>query len=33
VQVFTGKGESICTKGPFLLQVNGGAGVTFADCL
>lgn len=33
VQVFTSKGESICTKGPFLLQVNGGAGVTFADCL
>jgi hypothetical protein len=32
VQVFTHQGDPICTKGPFLLQVNGGQGVTFADC-
>jgi hypothetical protein len=32
VQVFTNQGSPICTKGPFLLQVNGGTGVTFADC-
>ena len=32
VQVFTNRGNSICTKGPFLLPVNGGTGVTFADC-
>jgi hypothetical protein len=32
VQVFTHEGHSICTKGPFLLPVNGATGVTFADC-
>jgi hypothetical protein len=32
VQVFTHEGHPICTKGPFPLQVNGGTGVTFADC-
>jgi hypothetical protein len=32
VQVLTNQGNPICTKGPFLLPVNGGTGVTFADC-
>jgi hypothetical protein len=32
VQVFTHQGNPICTKGPFLLPVNGGTGVTFTDC-
>jgi hypothetical protein len=32
VQVLTHEGSPICTKGPFLLPVNGGTGVTFADC-
>jgi len=31
-QVFTQGGELICAKGPFLLDVNGGRGITFADC-
>jgi hypothetical protein len=31
-QVFTHNGELICAKGPFLLAVNGGRGITFADC-
>ena len=31
-QVFTHDGELICAKGPFLLDVNGGRGITFADC-
>jgi hypothetical protein len=33
VQVFTNRGELICAKGPFLVEVNGGRGVTFSDCL
>jgi hypothetical protein len=32
VQVFTNDGVLICSKGPFLLPVNGGRGITFADC-
>jgi hypothetical protein len=32
VQIFTSDGGLICSKGPFLLAVNGGRGVTFADC-
>ena len=32
VQVLTHEGNPICTKGPFRLPVNGGTGVTFADC-
>ncbi len=33
VQIFTNQGGSaICVKGPFLLAVNGGIGMTFADC-
>ena len=32
VQILTHEGNPICTKGPFLLPVNGGTGVTFADC-
>jgi hypothetical protein len=31
-QVFTHEGGLICSKGPFLVSVNGGRGVTFADC-
>jgi hypothetical protein len=31
-QVFTHVGELICSKGPFLMPVNGGTGMTFADC-
>lgn len=31
-QVFNHKGKLICSKGPFLLSVNGGTGMTFADC-
>jgi hypothetical protein len=30
--VFSNEGQSICTKQPFSLPVNGGRGVTFADC-
>jgi hypothetical protein len=32
VQVLTNNGESICSKGPFLLAVNGGRGFSFYDC-
>jgi hypothetical protein len=32
VQVLTHQGNPICTKGPYLLPVNGGTGVTLADC-
>ena len=32
VELFTHDGELFCSKGGFGLQVNGGAGVTFADC-
>jgi hypothetical protein len=31
-QVFTHNGGLICSKGPFLIPVNGGTGITFADC-
>ena len=31
-QVFTNHGVSICVKGDFEVPVNGGRGVTFADC-
>jgi hypothetical protein len=31
--VYTNKGDLKCTKGPFNLQVNGGRGVSFEDCL
>jgi hypothetical protein len=31
-QVFTHDGGLICSKGPYLVSVNGGRGVTFADC-
>jgi hypothetical protein len=31
-QVFTNDGVLICSKGPYLLSVNGGRGITFADC-
>ena len=32
VQAFTNDGVLICAKGPFLLPVNGGRGITFTDC-
>jgi hypothetical protein len=32
MQLFTHEGTLICAKGPYLLAVNGGRGVTFADC-
>jgi|SRR5215813_6773414 len=32
VEVLTNNGEMICSKGPFLLAVNGGRGFTFSDC-
>ena len=32
VQVLTNQGALICSKGPFLLAVNGGRGVVFSDC-
>lgn len=32
VELFTHEGESFCFKNGFGLQVNGGTGVTFADC-
>jgi hypothetical protein len=32
VELFTHEGESFCSKGSFRLRVNGGTGVTFADC-
>jgi hypothetical protein len=32
VELFTHNGESFCFKDGFELQVNGGAGLTFADC-
>jgi hypothetical protein len=32
VQVFTNDGVLICSKGPYLLSVNGARGITFADC-
>jgi hypothetical protein len=32
VKVLTNQGASICSKGPFLLPVNGGRGVSFSDC-
>jgi hypothetical protein len=32
VQALTHQGVSICSKGPFLLPVNGGRGVSFSDC-
>jgi hypothetical protein len=33
VQIFTHQGgTAICSKGPVLLAVNGGTGMTFADC-
>jgi hypothetical protein len=32
VELFTHEGESFCFKDGFGLQVNGGTGVTFADC-
>jgi hypothetical protein len=32
VELFTHDGESFCFKDGFGLQVNGGTGVTFADC-
>ncbi len=31
--VYTNKGDLKCTKGPFNLEVNGGRGVSFQDCL
>jgi hypothetical protein len=31
-QVFTHNGVLICSKGPILVPVNGGTGMTFADC-
>jgi hypothetical protein len=31
-QVFSHDGILICSKGPVLLAVNGGTGMTFADC-
>jgi hypothetical protein len=31
-QVFTSDGGLICSKGPVLLPINGGTGMTFADC-
>jgi hypothetical protein len=31
-QVFTHDGTVICSKGPVLVAVNGGTGMTFADC-
>ena len=31
--VYTNKGELKCTKGPFNLEVNGGRGVSFKECL
>jgi hypothetical protein len=33
VRVFTNKGELLCTRGPFTLNVNGGRGVAFDNCL
>ena len=32
VQIFSHDGTSICSKGPFVVVVNGGRGFTFADC-
>jgi hypothetical protein len=32
VELFTHEGESFCFKDGFRLQVNGGTGLTFADC-
>ena len=31
--VYTNIGELKCTKGPFRIDVNGGQGVTFKDCV
>jgi hypothetical protein len=31
--VYTNKGVQKCTKGPFHVEVNGGQGVTFTNCL
>jgi hypothetical protein len=31
--IYTNKGVLTCAKGPFNLQVNGGRGVNFQDCL
>jgi hypothetical protein len=33
VRVYTNKGVLICTRGPFTLDVNGGRGVAFDNCL
>ena len=32
LEIFSNEGQSICTKQSFSLPVNGGRGVTFADC-
>ena len=32
-QVYTTEGGLLCSKGPFLVPVNGATGLTFADCL
>ncbi len=32
VELFTHEGQSFCFKDGFGVQVNGGTGVTFADC-
>jgi len=31
--LYSNKGDPICTKGPFNLEVNGGRGVSFGECL
>jgi len=33
VKVYTNKGVPICSRGPFTLDVNGGRGVAFDNCL
>jgi hypothetical protein len=32
MQIFNHDGTSICSKGPFVVVVNGGRGFTFTDC-
>jgi hypothetical protein len=32
VQIFSHDGTSLCSKGPFVVVVNGGRGFTFTDC-
>jgi hypothetical protein len=32
MQIFDHDGTSICSKGPFVVVVNGGRGFTFNDC-